>query len=60
MSDNKTEGDMSMPSEKRDIKAARKSKCKQGSKYMKRLQVLIESYENVTDVQCEMSMQLKI
>ena len=61
----KPDGNMSMPAEERDIKitakgltycveryqAARKSKYKHASKLMKSLQMLMESKENVTDVQ---------
>ena len=71
VTNHKTAEDMS--SEKRDTKhtvkglayhtekyqGARISKCKQASKCLKRLQVLMESRENVADVQCELNNFIK-
>lgn len=74
VTNDKAEGDISLPSEYRDIKhpdrsqahyietyqAVRQSQFKQARKYLKRLQVLMESSENVTGVQCELSNFIKL
>lgn len=68
-----SEGDKSVPSEKRVVRytakglvyhvekmrAGRRAKCKQAGKYLKRLQVLMESNENVNEVQRELSKFIK-